>query len=184
MRKLLFFGLILFLLCCKNETNFTSEENNSVVEIWKNYLEANPKLKDKSLPDSWFFHNNKADANRLGKLVLIGKKKAGSGLYSWYKDANADLPKLGTKHIITNFNGKALAIIEIRKVDTIPFNKISKDYASLDMGTSDQPLEKWRKAHWDFFESTLKEHAKTPTDNTLVVCEWFETVWPTEAVEY
>lgn len=169
---------------CKNETTSINEIEDSVVELWKSYVDAHPKLEDKSLPDSWFFHSNKADANRLGELVLKGKKKAGSGLYSWYKDANADLPKIGTKHIITDFDGKALAIIEIRKVDTIAFNKISKTYASLDMGTSEKPLEKWKKAHWDFFESALKEEDKTPTEDMLVVCEWFETIWPANAVEY
>ncbi|MDB2606672.1 ASCH domain-containing protein, partial [Zobellia sp.] len=114
----------------------------------------------------------------LAELVANGKKQAGSGLYTWYQDANADLPKTGMKHIITDFDGKAQAIIEIIKVDTIPFNEISETYAAMDMGTEIEPLKKWKKAHWEFFTSTMKERKKEPTENMLVVCEYFETIWP------
>lgn len=183
MRNLLLLFLLLT-ISCKNETTADDKSSNSVVDMWKAYVKANPKSEDKSLPDSWFFHDNKADANRLGQLVLKGKKKASSGLYALYNDANAELPKVGSKKIITDFEGKALAIIEIRKVDTIPFNKISKDYAALDMGTSENSLETWKKAHWDFFESVLQEKDKTPTKDMLVVCQWFETIWPASSVEY
>ena len=105
------------------------------------------------------------DANRLAELTLNGKKKASSGLYSWYKEAGADLPKTGTQHIITDFYGKAKAIIEIRKVDTIPFNQISKEYAEMDMGISEDPLKKWRKAHWDFFSQAMAESDQKPTED-------------------
>lgn len=146
--------------------------------MWGNFTESNPEFKNEEMPESWFFHNNEYDANRLAELILNGKKKAGSGLYFWYEEANADLPKIGTKHIITDFSGKARAIIEIKKVDTIPFNRISEDYAEMDMGTKIEPLKKWKKAHWDFFETALKESREQPTEEMLVVCERFETVWP------
>jgi uncharacterized protein YhfF len=72
----------------------------------------------------------------------VKKKQAGSNLYYFYKEANADLPKIGTKSIVTDFDGKARAIIEIKKVDTISFNQISKAYAPLDMGMHIEPLKK------------------------------------------
>ncbi|MGY8911411.1 MAG: ASCH domain-containing protein, partial [Flavobacteriales bacterium] len=125
--------------------------DKTVYEMWNNFTDSNPEFKKDELPDSDFFHDNEKDANRLAELIINGKKKASSGLYIWYKEANADLPKIGTKLIVTDFNGKARAIIETKKVDTIPFNQISKDYAELDMGTNIEPLEKWKKAHWEFF---------------------------------
>lgn len=88
-----------------------------------------------------------------------------------------DLPKVGTKQIITDFDGKARAIIQNTSVDTIPFNKISKEYAELDMGTDIEPLEKWKKAHWDFFENFLKESGEKPTEEMLIVCVRFEPIW-------
>ena len=144
--------LILFLIFigCKNESKTKTETqaetitemesvngiDKSVSEMWNNYIETNPEFKDEEIPESDFFHNNREDANRLAELTLNGKKKASSGLYSLYKQYEVDLPKVGMKQIITNFDGKAQVIIKNRSVDTIPFNKISKDYAELDMGTN------------------------------------------------
>ncbi len=151
--------------------------DQSVYKMWNSFTASNPEFKDNELPESWYFHTNKEDADRLAELTLKGIKKASSGLYSWYEEANADLPKIGTKHIITDFDGKARAIIEIKKVDTIPFNQISKAYAEMDMGTNIEPLKKWKKAHWDFFASTMQESGEQPTEDMLIVCERFETIW-------
>ncbi|MEA1784646.1 ASCH domain-containing protein [Arenibacter sp. GZD96] len=174
------FTIIFFLvfISCKNVSKIESRVDKTVYEMWNNYTKSNPEFKNSEIPESWYFHTNREDANRLAALTVNGKKKAASGLYAWYKEANADLPKIGTKHIITDFDGKAQAIIEIKKVDTIPFNKISKDYAELDMGTTKEALKKWKKAHWDFFESTLGESNSKPTEEMLVVCERFEKIWP------
>ncbi|WP_298417289.1 ASCH domain-containing protein [uncultured Kordia sp.] len=173
--------LFLLLVSCKSEPKKGMESDNTidktVVEMWTNYTKVNSGLKKETLPDSWYFHNNEQDANRLGKLVLEGKKQASSGLYVWYEEANAALPKVGVKHIITDFDGKALAIIEITKVDTIPFNTISKTYAEKDMGTKKEALKKWKKAHWDFFASAMNESDKKMTEEMLVVCEQFKTIW-------
>ena len=169
--------LLLGLISCKTDTKTAEKIDQTVYDIWNDYTKSNPEFKNDDMPESWYFHNNKEDANRLAKLIINKKKKAGSGLYAWYKDANADLPKTGTKHIITNFDGKAKAIIEIKSVDTIPFNQISKAYAEIDMGTTIEPLKKWKKAHWDFFTSTMQDSGEKPTEDMLVVCEIFEVIW-------
>jgi uncharacterized protein YhfF len=173
--------LFLILISCKTETkNDTKSQvetengiDKTVYEMWNNFTKSNPEFIKDELPDSEFFHDNEKDANRLAELIINEKKKASSGLYIWYKEANADLPKIGKKLIVTDFDGKARAIIEIKKIDTIPFNQISKEYAELDMGTKIEPLKKWKKAHWDFFASTMEK----PTEEMLVVCERFETIW-------
>jgi len=183
--------LFLFLISCKTETkNETKSQvetekvvetenriDKSVYEMWNNFTESNSEIKKDELPESDFFHNNRKDANRLAELTVHGKKKASSGLYILYKQYNVDLPKVGNKQIITDFDGKAKAIIETKRVDTIPFNKITKEYAELDMGTNIEPLEKWKKAHWDFFESFMKESGEKPTEDMLIVCQRFETIW-------
>lgn len=151
--------------------------NQSVYEMWNSFIESNPGFKEEDIPESWFFHNNEKHANRLAELTVIGEKKASSGLYLWYEEAGADLPKVGTKHIITDFAGKAKAIIEVRKVDTIPFNQITQEYAQMDMGTKIDPLKKWRNAHWDFFKKVMEEDGKKPTEDMLIVCEVFQTIW-------
>ncbi len=170
--------LFLILISCKSETKTENGIDKTVYEMWDNFTESNPEFYKDELPDSDYFHNNEEDANRLAKLILSGKKQAGSNLYYFYEEAKADLPKIGTKSIVTDFDGKARAIIEIKKVDTIPFNQISKDYAELDMGTNIEPLKKWKKAHWDFFANAMEQSGEKPTEEMLIVCEWFETIWP------
>ena len=165
--------LFIVLTSCKSE-----KPDKSVYEMWNNYAASNSEFASVEMPDAWHFHMNREDANRLAELTLSGKKKAMSELYSWYEAGGLDLDEIGTKHIITDFDGKAQAIIEIIKVDTIPFNKISKDYAALDMGTIIEPLKKWKKAHWDFFANALEQSGEKPTEEMLIVCEWFKTIWP------
>ena len=169
--------IFLILISCKSETKTENEIDKTVSEMWDNYIKSNSESENNEIPESYYFHNNKEDANRLAALTLHGKKKATSSLYSLYEKYDVDLPKVGTKHIITDFDGKAQAIIETIKVDTIPFNKISTAYAEMDMGTKIEPLKKWKKAHWSFFESVMKESGEKPTEEALVVCEWFETIW-------
>lgn len=177
--KYLIGTLFLIFISCNEKTKSTEEKSlhKSVYKIWGDYVSSNPLAKNDTIPESWFFHNNKYDADRLATLVVEGKKKASSGLYLWYKEANADLPKVGTKSIVTDFDGKARAIIESSKVDTVPFHSISKDYAQMDMGTTTEPLKKWKKAHWSFFKSAMKESGGQPTEEMLIVCEEFKTIW-------
>ena len=181
--------LLLIFTNCKTESKTKTESekttevesengiDKSISEMWGAFLESNPESKDEEIPESDYFHNNREDANRLAELTLKGKKKASSGLYRLYKQYNVDLPKVGAKQIVTDFDGKAQAIIQNISVDTIPFNEISKDYAILDMGTDIDALENWKKAHWDFFESVLEESGEKPTEEMLVVCVRFETIW-------
>ncbi|MEO1485936.1 MAG: ASCH domain-containing protein [Bacteroidota bacterium] len=186
--------LIVFIISCKNdpkgETKIEPEpvaetqskaENQvdpSVLKMWEAYISAHPEFKDVSIPEADFFHNNREDANRLAQLTIEGKKQASSGLYSLYKQYQVDLPTIGTKQIVTDFGGKAKAIIENTQVDTIPFHQVTQEYATLDMGTDVEPLKKWRKAHWDFFEGFLKESGGAPSEEMLVVCVRFKTIWP------
>lgn len=149
--------------------------------MWVRFTNSNLEFEGEAIPESFYFHDNKEDANRLAALVLKGKKKSSSSLYFLYEHYNADLPKIGTKQIVTDFEGKAQAVIETIKVDTIPFNQVLIAYAELDMGTTVEPLKKWQKAHWDFFASVLKEFGEKPTEEMLVVCETFEIIWTTES---
>lgn len=160
-------------MSCNNK-----KDNKTPIILWAEYIQAHPEYSDDPMPEVEFFHNNKSDANRLGQLVLKGKKSASSSVYALYKKYNMDLPKIGKRQIVTDFDGNALAIITTIGVDTIPFNKISADYAALDMGTNKEPLEKWKKAHWIFFDSFLSEIDEKATEDMRIVCERFKTVWP------
>ncbi|WP_047247476.1 ASCH domain-containing protein [Maribacter thermophilus] len=185
-------ALLFIFIGCKSETktktteetplNLQTEAQNevdkSVYEMWSDYVTANPKSENEEIPESDFFHDNEDDANRLAELTLNGKKSASSGLLSLYKKYKVDLPKVGAKQIVTDYNGKAIAIIENKSVDLIPFNEISETYAQSDMGTDIEPLKKWKKAHWNFFKAILEESGDSPTEEMPVVCVRFKTIWP------
>lgn len=47
----------------------------------------------------------------------------------------------------------------------------------MDMGTEIQTLKKWKKAHWDFFSNAMEESGEKPSEEMLIVCERFETIW-------
>jgi len=71
--------LILTLISCKNQNTSESKAeegiDKTVYEMWDNFTESNPGFKDNEMPESWYFHNNEKDANRLAKLIVNGKKK-------------------------------------------------------------------------------------------------------------
>jgi len=120
--------------------------------MWNDYTTSNSGIENIEMPDSWHFYNKRENANRLTKVTSTGKKRAITKLYSWYENDNMELDKIEAKHIIIVFDGKAQAIIDIKKIDTIPFNPISTEYAARDMNTDIEPLKKWKKAHWTFFQ--------------------------------
>lgn len=70
----------------KAEGSTETKIDPTVYKMWYDYSQAHPEAKSDGMPESWFFHDNQKDANRLAKLVIIGKKRASSGLYKWYED--------------------------------------------------------------------------------------------------
>ena len=62
--------LLFIFVDCKNETKTESTIHKSVYEMWSNFKTVNPEFKKDELPDSWYFHNNKEDANRLANLTV------------------------------------------------------------------------------------------------------------------
>ena len=46
------------------------------------------------------------------------------------------------------------------------------------MGTNIEPLKKWKEAHWEFFDNALSQSGEKPKEDMLIVCEYFETIWP------
>lgn len=118
------------------------------------------------------FGNTKKEADYLANLILAGKKKATSSLYESYKAKNKFLPKKGNKVIVKDSKGKEKCIIQITKVSTRPFNKITKAFAKKE-GEGNLSLSYWKKTHKKFFAKRLKRLNKKFDEKILVVCEEF-----------
>ena len=152
--------------------------NISVEKMWSKYLETlgeNPDNTTKTYT-SWYFCDNKQDADELAKLVLEGTKRATASLYLYYSLENEALPKAGDLSIITNWEGDAKCIIETSNIDIVPFKEVTEEFAQTE-GEGDKSLAYWKRAHKNYFSREMKELDKEFNEDILVVCERFEVVY-------
>jgi len=154
--------------------------NKKKIEIdnmWREYLlsiKETPQNTNKTFK-AWFFGDEKL-ANPLAKLVLDGKKTGTTSLYCLYKLEGEDLPKVGEHSIILDFDNNPQCVIEIIKVEVLPFNTVSKEFA-ISEGEGDLSLNYWRAAHKSCFEIELLPFKKIFNEGLKVVCETFKVVY-------
>jgi uncharacterized protein YhfF len=124
--------------------------------------------------DAWAFgdENSPDLADELAWLVLHGPKRATTCLY---EDAVADgeMPEVGGYNVVLDGAGAPVCIIRTSEIDIVPFGEVDDAYA-WDEGEGDRSLAFWRQAHIDFFA----ENGHAIDDDTLVVLERFELLWP------
>src|SRR5690606_16430085 len=138
-QKFTFLLIIISLLSCtKKETSMT--------EYWKNFQENNIEYKNASQPQSFYFCDNKKDADECAELVVKKIKQATSPSAWWFKKNNEPFPKAGDIAIVTNWDGNPKAIIRTTKVEIVKYKNISPEYARLE-GEGDKTLEYWKKVH-------------------------------------
>lgn len=123
----------------------------------------------------WPFGHSNDEANYLGALVVSGEKTATSSLLWSYEFEEEPLPKVGVISIIRDQEGDAIAVIETTKVTKIPFNKVTKEFAS-EEGEGDFSLEHWRQVHWEFFAKECDVMDLEPEETMPVVCENFRVL--------
>ncbi|MBH1940840.1 ASCH domain-containing protein [Mobilitalea sibirica] len=154
-------------------------KNASVEAMWKEYVSSQGEtiLSTDKHYTSWHFCDNEEDANALAELVLEGVKRATASLYLSYEYENEELPKVGDYCIITDWSGIARCIIEVVKIDVVPYCKVTKEFAATE-GEGDKSLEYWRKVHWDYFSREMESMGKEADQDMLVVCEEFQVVYP------
>ena len=120
--------------------------------------------------------DNQQDADTCAQLTVEGIKQATSTSLWWFETHKEPLPQIGDLYIITNWNGQAKAIIQTTKVEQVPFKDITREYAYIE-GEGDKSLDYWKKVHWDYYSREMKAKGKEPTEDMIIVCEYFKTVW-------
>ena len=152
------------------------EIDQSVYDMWNELIQSNADYKSYKTPDSWYFCDNESDANECADLVVRGIKRAtSSSLWSFEKN-NENLSHVGEINIVTNWNGIAKAIIRTIKVEQMPYNQITEEYAEVE-GEGDKSLDYWKKVHWNYFSREMQSSGESPTENMIIICEQFETIW-------
>ncbi|MBJ6368693.1 ASCH domain-containing protein [Snuella sedimenti] len=154
----------------------TKTTHSSAQALWQGFIQNNPEYKNKPLPVVCYFCDNQLDADTCAQLTVEGIKQATSTSLWWFETYKEPLPQNGDLYIITNWNGQAKAIIQTTKVEQVPFKDITPEYAHIE-GEGDKSLDYWKKVHWDYYGREMKAKGSEPTEDMIIVCEYFKTVW-------
>jgi uncharacterized protein YhfF len=120
---------------------------------------------------AWAFGD---DADALGRLVLERTKRATTSLLSEYEADREPLPRPGDMSVILDAQGQPLCVIRTTHVDLSRIGDVDEAFA-LAEGEGDKSLGHWRRAHERFFASL----GTNVDEDTMVVLERFELLWPT-----
>ncbi|MHB1628699.1 MAG: ASCH domain-containing protein [Bacilli bacterium] len=152
-------------------------EHTSISMMWTNYLatlEAH-ELENKTYT-AWHFCSDEKSANELAALVKAGMKTATASLSLFYELEGEQLPKNGDLNVITNWDGVAQAVIEVVRVDLVPFKNVDEDFAKKE-GEGDRSLTYWREVHTEFFTKELLTFNQQFSEDMLTVCVDFKLVY-------
>jgi len=151
-------------------------ENSSANNMWGDYLKNHLEDAFHEPPKVYHFCDNQEDADECVNLVKKGIKKATSDSLLGLQYRNEKLPKIGDFAVITNWEGQAQCIVEVKKVTLKPFFSIDENYAR-EEGEGDKSLEHWKKTHWDYYTRELEPFERVPRDSMIIVCQEFEKVF-------
>lgn len=139
----------------------------SVLELWQRYRRMEPDA-GTDLPVVEHFCDTAEEADHCADLVLTGRKRATSSALADY--AGEPLPAPGKLLILTDWAGRAKALIRTTSVTICRFNDVPESFAALE-GEGDGTLTFWRETHRAFWSRTL---GTPPAEDFQVVCEEFE----------
>lgn len=127
--------------------------------------------------EAFHFGDNEAMANSLADQVLEGTKRATAGALWSFEHAGKPLPRPGDLSVVTNWRGSPLCIIETLRVDVVPFNEVTAEFAAVE-GEGDGSLEHWRQEHASAFSRECARIGRVFHANIMVACERFSVVFP------
>lgn len=151
---------------------------NSTTKYWKTFQTQNPEYVNNSEPSSYYYCDNKQDADECAELVAKKIKQATSTSVWWFKKHNEEFPKIGDLAIVTNWDGEPKAIVKTTKVEIVKWKDITAEYAFVE-GEGDKSLAYWKKAHLEYYTKEMKEYGEYPNEDMEIVCEYFESIFLT-----
>ena len=151
-------------------------ENTNLNAYWGMFRRENPLYEGVELPPSFYFCDNKEDADECARLVSRGIKQATTHALQWFDLHGENLPIIGDLAVVTDWSKRPVAVIRTKRVEIVKFRDISAEYAFIE-GEGDKSLAYWKRVHWAFFMRELAPHGLKPTLEMELVCEYFETIW-------
>ena len=132
--------------------------------------------------EAFQFGDSAALADELGQLVLSGTKRATTGSVWSFEASGKRPPRPGDLSVVLDGQGAPLCIIETARVDVMPFDEVSAEFAAVE-GEGDGSLAFWRQAHIAYFTRECQREGRTFSGGMAVACERFSVVWPAERAD-
>lgn len=146
----------------------------SVPELWRRYREIASDA-PAEIPAVFHFCDNREDADICADLVVQGRKRATACSLAEVELAGQPVPQPGDLAIVTDWDGRARAVIRTKTVEIRAFIEVDADFAT-EEGEGDLTLNWWRTAHRAYFERVLAGSRHKADDGLLIACERFEVV--------
>jgi uncharacterized protein YhfF len=146
------------------------------ITFWETFTSTRADDPTQRFLEAFHFDDNQPSADELARLVLAGRKRATAGLLWAHEYENKPVPRVGDLSIVTDYAGTALCVIETVRVDIVPFEDVSEEFAATE-GEGDGSLAYWRSAHEAFLGRECVRICRLPDTRMPVVCERFEVVF-------
>lgn len=179
--RLLILALAATLLSCSNPNPDTVHETTvqanlaSVESLWKDFHQKHPTTTEAATPLSFYFCDNKKDADECADLVIQGVKQATATSLWWFEKNNEALPKVGDQYVVTDWDGQAKAVIETTKVEQVPYNQVTAEFAATE-GEGDKSLAYWKKVHKAYYSREMEPAGDAFSEDMIIVCEYFKVI--------
>ena len=156
----------------------TKIKHPSIEKMWNDYLKSIGESIEETEKKYtyWHFEVTEESANKLANLVLNGVKKATAASLWVEKHDQGEIPKVGDYSIITDWDGVAKCIIQTTRLDVVPYNQVTEDFAKIE-GEGDRSLEYWREVHEIYYTKECSRIGRKFTQDMPVICEEFEIVY-------
>ena len=150
---------------------------SGIAEFWASYSAAVGGVDEWRFYEAFSFGDSEELANRLAELVLAGTKRATAATVWSIEAAGKRIPQPGDLSVVTDWGGRPLCVIETTRVDVVPFDEVSAEFAAVE-GEGDGSLGYWRRAHTACFSRECARGGRTFSESMLVSCERFDVVYP------
>ncbi|MCL8251825.1 ASCH domain-containing protein [Aeromicrobium fastidiosum] len=127
-------------------------------------------------PPAWAFGATPEHAEELLALVLAGTKTATSSALWDFEHDGEPMPQVGDLAIILDGQERPRALIEIVRVDVVPFDEVDAEHAHLE-GEGDRSYEYWRDVHQRYFD-LHSTNGRGFSPSMPVVLERFRLLYP------
>jgi len=147
-----------------------------IADFWKRFAADAGSIDPARFYEAFHFGDSEEMASTLADLVLKGTKRATAGsLWSFEHEGKA-LPQPGDFSVVTNWTGSPLCVIETVRVDVVPFNEVTAEFAAVE-GEGDGSLEFWRQEHASSFSRECARIGRIFNESMPVACERFRVVF-------